>query len=64
MAERVATAAPAAGWFRDPWDVEPLRWWDGQAWTGHTARSGDDDNGRRSGSGPAPKSEIHRSIAS
>jgi hypothetical protein len=27
-------ARPA--WFRDPWGEADLRWWDGQAWTGHT----------------------------
>ena len=47
MADGVATdgvagGGPTQGWYRDPWDVEPLRWWDGQAWTGHTARPGDD----------------------
>lgn len=25
-----------AGWYEDPWRQAPLRWWDGQQWTGHT----------------------------
>jgi hypothetical protein len=24
------------GWFRDPWRVEPYRWWNGESWTGAT----------------------------
>lgn len=28
---------PSAGWYPDPWNpVVSVRWWDGQAWTGHT----------------------------
>lgn len=32
-----STAAPAAapGWFPDPWEMAPLRYWDGAQWTGH-----------------------------
>jgi hypothetical protein len=26
-----------AGWFSDPWDAAKLRYWDGTAWTEHTA---------------------------
>jgi len=26
------------GWFRDPWLVEPYRWWNGESWTGATWR--------------------------
>lgn len=29
--------APPEGWYRDPWGQQTLRWWDGQAWTGHTS---------------------------
>ena len=36
------SADPTQGWYGDPWGVESLRWWDGQAWTGRTASSGDD----------------------
>jgi hypothetical protein len=25
------------GWYADPWAPTAQRWWDGQAWTGHTA---------------------------
>lgn len=28
---------PPAGWHPDPWRRARLRWWDGRAWTGHTA---------------------------
>ncbi len=36
------TAAPAQtatppGWYGDPWRQARLRYWDGTAWTGHTA---------------------------
>jgi hypothetical protein len=24
-----------AGWYPDPWQQAPLRWWDGREWTGH-----------------------------
>jgi len=24
-----------AGWYADPWRQAPLRWWDGEDWTGH-----------------------------
>jgi hypothetical protein len=30
-----ATAPP--GWYDDPWRQTRLRYWDGMAWTGHTA---------------------------
>lgn len=26
---------PAAGWYPDPWQHAPFRWWDGVQWTGH-----------------------------
>lgn len=28
--------APPPGWYPDPWQVAPTRWWDGIAWTGFT----------------------------
>ena len=28
------------GWFRDPWLVEPYRWWNGESWTAATWRPG------------------------
>ncbi len=31
------TSGPAAGWFADPAGPGGLRWWDGTAWTEHTA---------------------------
>jgi len=32
-----AAADAASGWYPDPWSQSRLRYWDGQAWTGHTA---------------------------
>jgi uncharacterized protein len=28
--------APAPGWYPDPWQAAPARWWDGVTWTGFT----------------------------
>ncbi len=28
--------APPPGWYPDPWQVAPTRWWDGITWTGFT----------------------------
>jgi membrane protease YdiL (CAAX protease family) len=28
--------APPPGWYPDPWQVAPRRWWDGLTWTGFT----------------------------
>jgi membrane protease YdiL (CAAX protease family) len=27
---------PGPGWYSDPWQTAPRRWWDGQQWTGYT----------------------------
>jgi hypothetical protein len=32
-----AQAGPPPGWYDDPWRQTRLRYWDGTAWTGHTA---------------------------
>jgi hypothetical protein len=32
-----APAATPPGWYDDPWRQARLRFWDGTAWTGHTA---------------------------
>lgn len=32
-----SAALPAAAWYPDPWGQARLRWWDGEAWTGHTS---------------------------
>lgn len=33
-------AQPPAGWYPDPQDATQQRYWDGTAWTGHTAAAG------------------------
>ena len=33
---RPSAPAPAPGWYPDPWQAAPARWWDGLAWTGFT----------------------------
>lgn len=35
--DAAASPAPPAGWYADPYGAARLRWWDGSAWTGHTA---------------------------
>ena len=57
MAESPPSARAVQGWYGDPWEIEPLRWWDGETWTGLTARSGEDganvaDFQRRPPAGP------------
>ena len=32
--------AARAGWYRDPWKADALRWWDGATWSGYTAERG------------------------
>jgi hypothetical protein len=32
----VPLGGPPAGWYPDPWQQAPHRWWDGTAWTSHT----------------------------
>ena len=36
VANATQPSAPP-GWYADPWGVAPARWWDGGAWTPHTA---------------------------
>ena len=31
----------AAGWYADPWEHAPMRWWDGAAWTGNVSSAPD-----------------------
>ena len=33
----MADVLPSAGWYRDPWQIDALRWWDGVQWTGWTS---------------------------
>jgi Protein of unknown function (DUF2510) len=34
---RSAAPPPAAGWYPDPWDARFYRYYDGEAWSGHTS---------------------------
>jgi hypothetical protein len=36
----MSDAQPPAGWYADPQDATQQRYWDGTAWTGHTAPAG------------------------
>jgi hypothetical protein len=40
VAQLTGVAAPGAppGWYVDPWNQSPRRWWDGSAWTGYLDR--------------------------
>jgi hypothetical protein len=63
MADGVSGATRAQGWYGDPWAVEQLRWWDGQAWTGHassptTKPSGGDALRFTPGSQPRPHQNV------
>jgi hypothetical protein len=29
-----APSTPPPGWYPDPWNQQPMRWWDGHAWQG------------------------------
>src|SRR5690349_10108370 len=33
------SGAPPPGWYPDPWQAAPSRWWDGEQWTAHVAQS-------------------------
>ena len=33
----MSQALPGAGWYRDHWRIDALRWWDGVQWTGWVA---------------------------
>jgi CAAX protease family protein len=33
---RTNPPAPVPGWYPDPWQAAPARWWDGMTWTGFT----------------------------
>lgn len=42
MADEASSAAVIGlppGWFADPWRVAPLRFWDGDNWTGHVSKA-------------------------
>jgi membrane protease YdiL (CAAX protease family) len=34
---RTPSGSPPPAWYRDPWSVAALRWWDGQSWTAFTS---------------------------
>jgi len=33
---QVPVSATPPGWYPDPWQQAPHRWWDGSTWTSHT----------------------------
>src|SRR5215210_7112231 len=55
--EGSAAAHPPAGWYPDPYDAERTRYWDGGAWSEHTApaagRPPSGDGSPAAGGGPA-----------
>ncbi len=45
QAVTVSTTTPATsnpGWYPDPWQVAPWRWWDGETWTAHVNQGAED----------------------
>ena len=34
-----AAAGHPPGWYADPWNMQPWRWWDGEMWTAHVAQA-------------------------
>lgn len=34
-AHAMPSSTPPAGWYADPWQMAPVRWWDGIRWTHH-----------------------------
>ncbi|MEM7323741.1 MAG: PrsW family glutamic-type intramembrane protease [Actinomycetota bacterium] len=34
-----AAAGHPPGWYADPWNMKPWRWWDGETWTAHVAEA-------------------------
>jgi Protein of unknown function (DUF2510) len=33
----IGSAPTPPGWYPDPWNISPQRWWDGTEWSGHVA---------------------------
>ena len=33
------SGAPPPGWYPDPWQAAPSRWWDGEQWTSHVTQT-------------------------
>ena len=53
------SGAPPPGWYPDPWQAAPSRWWDGEQWTSHVAQT-DGASGATAATAPGGARAVRR----